>query len=328
MDAGEKRSTARALAGEVAWEINKATTVTPSALTASALLTHPKRGITSDELLDRVALHLPLLRRAGARFSETLQNPERAVEEAMQSFVASRFISRYDENGATIFQAVEGRRISLDYYRNNILHFFLPGALLAVSIRSAADVSMTTGLKAAGEDVRRHFGFISRLFDGEFVYPGGVIGGALYDRAVENLVAAGLVHLGPGGSLEVRPEERPTLALMRSQILQLLESYLIVIRTIRTLKTNIRKKEFLKRALKTGTMLYRKGDIERAEAISEVSFANAIRYALERGILREFTGLGGEGAKKKGRSELVFYWPKEGEELLERDEAAIRRLLD
>ena len=128
--------------------------------------------------------------------------------------------------------------------------------------------------------------------------------------------------------LEVRPEERPTLALMRSQILQLLESYLIVIRTIRTLKTNIRKKEFLKRALKTGTMLYRKGDIERPEAISEVSFANAIRYALERGILREFTGLGGEGAKKKGRSELVFYWPKEGEELLERDEAAIRRLLD
>ncbi len=323
----EKKAVALTLAGQVAWEINKVTTVTPSALAATALLTHEKRGISSEELMDRVLLQLPMLRQAGARFSEMLHHPERALEESMQSFVASKFITRYDEDGGTIYQTVEGRRLALDYYKSNILHFFLPGALLANAIRAAGRGAMPVGSLVPGEDVRVRFAFLSRLFAGEFIYPPGVTGGAMYDWAVEGLAEAGLIHSGQGGGIEVRPEKREAVEFLRALLLNFLDSYLVVMRTIRTLRTNIQKKEFLKRALKTGTMLYRKGDIERAEAISEVSFANAIRYALEAGILREFTGAVGAGEGRRGRGSNVFYWPKEGEDLLESTEAAILEFL-
>jgi len=323
----EKKAIAVSLAGHVALEINKVTTVTPSAVAATALLTHEKRGISSEELMERVLIQLPILRQAGARFSEMLHNPERALEEAMQSFVASKFITRYDEDGATIYQAIGGRRLPLDYYKNNILHFFLPGALLANAMWAAGEGAMSAGSLASGEDVRGRFDFLSRLFAGEFIYPPGVTGGALYDWAVEGVAEVGLIRSGPGGGIEVGPEKMQALELLRAMLLNFLESYLIIMRTIRTLRTNIQKKEFIKRALKTGTMLYRKGDIERAEAISEVNFANAIRYALEAGILREFTGLNGADESRKGRGAMVFYWPKEGEEVLERTEAAILEFL-
>jgi glycerol-3-phosphate O-acyltransferase len=65
-----------------------------------------------------------------------------------------------------------------------------------------------------------------------------------------------------------------------------LESYWIVFRSMKYLQKKPRsEKEFLKRIQSIGQKLYKLGEVERTEALSEATFQNALKLFGEKGIV-------------------------------------------
>jgi glycerol-3-phosphate O-acyltransferase len=73
----------------------------------------------------------------------TFANPEHAIEDALEQFKAAGFISEMgaeegeeDEFAEVVYSLDEEKRLHLEYYKNNILHFFVPLSFVAGSILS------------------------------------------------------------------------------------------------------------------------------------------------------------------------------------------------
>src|SRR5207237_10793565 len=69
----EKKGLVRALGHRVMWGINRASTVTPHALLAAALLAHRRRGISEKEVSERIVFLRRIATELGAPFSKLLE---------------------------------------------------------------------------------------------------------------------------------------------------------------------------------------------------------------------------------------------------------------
>ena len=153
------------LARRIAYAINGATTVTPAALAATVLLNHTRRGITRAEIHRRAAFLFSLLQDLQARISLNLQNLSWALDEALAAFTADKVLQQWDDPEGRIFTLEEARRVPLNYYKNNIIHFFLPAAFAAASFRLQGSRVVTESGFGQGID------FLFRLFRSEFIFP-------------------------------------------------------------------------------------------------------------------------------------------------------------
>ncbi len=76
------------------------------------------------------------------------------------------------------------------------------------------------------------------------------------------------------------------LAYFANILYNYFESYWIVFRSIKYLQKKPRsEREFLKRIQSIGQKLYKLGEVERAEALSEAAFQNALKLFGEKGIV-------------------------------------------
>ncbi len=76
------------------------------------------------------------------------------------------------------------------------------------------------------------------------------------------------------------------LAYFANILYNYFESYWIVFRSIKYLQKKPRsEREFLKRIQSIGQKLYKLGEVERAEALSESAFQNALKLFGEKGIV-------------------------------------------
>jgi glycerol-3-phosphate O-acyltransferase len=173
-----RRAEVALLADRVMREINRVTPVTPVALVATALLSRQRGGMPRDELLARIDHLVFDLRTLGARFASVLAvgyeraaRPYRveAIDQVIALLVESNSIEVHGPAHDAIYRVPDRRRIALDYYKNNLLHFFVPRALLAAAIlavRKESEASKRTQVRA----VREAFDALRAMFSREFSF--------------------------------------------------------------------------------------------------------------------------------------------------------------
>jgi glycerol-3-phosphate O-acyltransferase len=268
--------------------INNISVVTPFALVCAALLTYPRKGVYRRELLQIIQVLNEYLLFRGVLRSESLEHLPQAVEETLSLCETRKLITPIekeegltDELGLGGYSIDESKRPALEYYKNNILHFFLPASLVSLAILAEQ------GFEFQKDDILTDFKFLSDFFKNEFIFedkdPGGQVSQVLAyfaDRGV-------LVHID-------RQEDRYTLsasglkelAYFSNLLYNYLESYWIVFRSIKYLQKRPRsEKEFLKRIHSIGQKLHKLGEVERSEALSEATFQNALKLFGEKGIV-------------------------------------------
>jgi glycerol-3-phosphate O-acyltransferase len=269
------------LGERVLWRIARATVLLPTSLVAAALLAHPRRGMRVRELLARVERFRAFLERDGMEKGASLDHFDQAVSQALDRFSRDRRIEAHDAGGERIWAVAPEQRITLEFYKNQILHAFAPAALTAAAIRTLDDEPCSR------EAVRPTFLALVWLVRREFVFDP--------DRSVTAILDDGLAALVAHGGLAVadgryRVADRERMGEIYGLIRPLLESYLLVARCDGLLSRGL-KPDALAAALQAeGDGLLAAGAISRPEALSLVNLQNAIATLTEDGVLTATDG--------------------------------------
>jgi len=284
----EARQHGQELSYRIIQAINQISVVTPFSLVCAALLTYPRKGVYRRELLQIIQVLHDYLKAQGVPEADSLEDLTQAAEDTLALCESRKLVTPIekeegltDELGLGGYSIDETKRPLLEYYKNNILHFFLPAAMVSLSILARQ------GFEFRREQILEDYGFLQDFFRNEFIFS---------DQDPETQVTETLEYFASRGVvINIDPQEASytlsasglkDLAYFANLLFNYLESYWIVFRSIKFLQKKPRsEKEFLKRIQSIGAKLHKLGEVERTEALSEATFQNAVKIFGEKGIV-------------------------------------------
>ena len=277
------------IANKIFNRINEVTVVTSFALTSCAILLLSERGF-SGEALKKIIIRLyDYLVYSRARMSETLQdksNIDEIMKHVLHTYLYDRIIDqlkiverRKEVHIEDFYILKDDNRTRIGFYKNNIIHYFIPAAFVSCAIlRSSKDG------KAGAEDVKAGYDFLKDLFSREFVYSSK---DEIINDVLEYLKAESIITGNEAGDIIISENRVNDLLIYSKMILDQMESYYVVIKTILDLKeSRIKRNKLLINVRKTGYKMYHLGRLLLAESLSVPSFINAIDRFSNAGILK------------------------------------------
>lgn len=321
----ERKEFLKRFGAHILAEIQDVTVVTPSTVAATVLLTHDQRGIDRARFERRSRFIQRFLQVRGALFSDAWAFPEDALSEALSMFEEAKLVETIpgadrSEDIISISQVAD-RRITLDYYKNNILFHFVPAAFICTALALGRDDEEQETLAA----VRRRFDFLMGLFNEEFFFhpdkprahvlgeagrlleDEGVLQIALSERAT---ASSALASVGPDGKRQPVPDRtahelwglsdeplaedihitslsRPKSRVLIATIRNFFEAYYVVLEGASVLRRSgpMPEKELVVTLLAAGQRMFLTSNIIRSEAVSKQNVTNAVRHFRQMGVL-------------------------------------------
>ncbi len=254
--------------------IGQVTVVLPTSLVALGLLGHHRRAILDSELRARIQRMRDLLARRGALEAASLKQLDEAVASALDRFVHAGRIEAHSHEGQRLWAVRPAERITLEFYKNQVLHYLAPAGLAACSLRAQPGPIDIDGALPT-------FVHLLWLWRREFIWDP--------DASARAALAQGVADLEAHGAIEVREDGRvhvvqPALigevyGLFRS----LIESYGVVLQTSDWLP--ITREAWIAALQADEAGLLQRGAVSRPEALSLVSLKNAIDTLVEDGTM-------------------------------------------
>jgi len=282
MTVEERQSLYRKIGYEVVLEINKVSVVTPFALVASGLLSHDRRGISHEELRGILNEFYEYLSTRQVKFADTFAHRDRAIADALNIFNETGIISKVEaeeeeeEMQEVVYSLTDARRLNLEYYKNNILHFFIPLCFMATSMVKNPEDSMSLA-KIMGD-----YRFLKGLLWNEFIFDENREDAEDVTEALTYLHSRAMILTSRRDGeawVEIKSRGGIKLKPFAGLIHNYLESYWIVIRSLVYLKKKpLPQKEWLAKIRSLGDRMFRKGEVLRAEALSQANYQNAILF--------------------------------------------------
>ncbi|MBA2663371.1 MAG: 1-acyl-sn-glycerol-3-phosphate acyltransferase [Bradymonadaceae bacterium] len=320
------------LAHRIIFDINRVTTVSPTALAATVLLNNPVRGTDRLRFLQEVGFLLHFLTQPGrtARLSGTLRDALSAkrtvikrleqaqrlsdggeaaliegaargpvsveavmgeavasiMDSALAIFAANKQVVITREGDETFFSMDENARLDLSYYRNTLVHYFVPEALLATAILRFQATTIDHG------ELMAETLFLSRLFKYEWIYAERAEFENVFGRTLAYFEASSWVKIEGDeadlGRRVVVAEPAAELEFFRRMVLTFLEAYAIVASFLPELgQRPIEHGELVKAAIKQGKNDFLRGRIIFYESLSKPTFVNALRLLVDWGVLEK-----------------------------------------
>ena len=289
MTVAERQSLYRRIGYTIVRAINQVSVVTPFALTAAGLLCYDRRGISLGELREVLALFHDYLSSRRVSFAMTFADREMAVAEALNLFVQSGLISRMgaedeeEEIEEIVYSLEDDKRMNLEYYKNNILHYFLPAIFVATSILTSPEDMIPVNR------ISDDYSFFKRLFRHEFIFDDQKKDLDEVRETLSYLRDRGMIAGFDGEErawIEVKGRGRTSLLPFAGLIHNYMESYWVVVRGCYYLRTGPKaERDWLKYIRGLGARMYRKGEIRRAEALSQSNYQSAIWYLQDVNII-------------------------------------------
>jgi glycerol-3-phosphate O-acyltransferase len=273
------KNTHSSLALHIVNSINSVTPVTPLSLVATAILANHRRGFYLSELTETVDILLRFLTVYGVPLAATLGDQTNLVNETLSVLISLKIVDFLgDEQGEeeTFYYVDEDRKMELEYYKNNIIHFFNPHSLVAVSLLAG-----TEEVKDHGQIVS-DYAFLKNLFKNEFVFE--------EKEDIRESVNAGIDYFLGSNLLSRSHEIRggytitklgfDRLPIWAALAKTFLESYWIAVISVsqqknRGLKT---EEDLLKKMDYLGKRFHKLGVIDHIGALSQLNFRNAVSF--------------------------------------------------
>lgn len=274
------------LGHRIVYGINRVTRVTPTSLAALVLLAHDRPRMGLDELSERTGRALALLQHVGARLSGSLEGDAReaALREALDRFVRDRLLRTLTApDGTLIYRLDERGRSALDYYKNNILHFFVPAAVVAAAVLTASSRGSPEPTEAAVSAWARR---ISQLVKHEVSFRVGSTFEANFAEAMTLLERRGVIarHDGRWG---VSPEGEDEAHELAGLLAVFFEAYRVLGESLAGLDAGpMAEEDLLDAALRSARRRALDGRLRRPEAASKPTLRQAIDLFVAEGAVR------------------------------------------
>jgi glycerol-3-phosphate O-acyltransferase len=296
MSQAEYQACGRNLSYRIINAINRVSVVTAQSLAASAILNYPKPRFCQKELMVFVETYLSYLLSQETRLSENLEDLERAVERVLSTYADRKFIGRQktrkEDEGLgdeKWYVTWDNKRLNLEYYKNNCVHFFIPAAYTALAILSYDAFQFSASV------LHSDYEFLQDFFKYEFAYD--------VDRAPAYMVRKTLKAFIDDAILMPHATLPDTYNITAAGFRKLLcfagflktyfESYWVVLKVLKAHgRRDLVKKECMKKTRALGNQLYKKQEIDRSEALSHVNYENGLTFF-------NFKGLRGAEDKEK-----------------------------
>lgn len=282
MTVDERQSLYRKIGYDTVLEINKVSVVTPFSLVASGLLSHDRRGISFDELSAILSDFFDYLSTRQVRIAETFSHREKAVADALNIFNQTDIISKVEaeeeeeELQEVVYSLADSKRLNLEYYKNNILHFFVPICFVATAMVKHAE-DMISLSKIMGD-----YKFLKWLLWNEFIFDERRDDVDEVQDVLDYLHKKSLIVTSErDGEVWIEAKSRGLARLkpFAGLIHNYLESCWIVARSMVYLKKKpLTQKEWLAKIRPLGDRIFRKGEVLRAESLSNANYINAIKF--------------------------------------------------
>jgi len=287
MQSKEKNAFCRNLGHRTINSINSVTVVTSYGLVASAILNCPAKKFSYDALKSNVETYIKYLRAQDARLADTLvQDHGHAVRHALDAYVQSKFIelipkekeSRHLEPEYVIN---ENKRPGLEYYKNNCIAFFIPAAFTAIEILKM------DAFQLSASDLHSGYAFLQEFFKNEFAYNINLTPEYFVRKSIKTFIDDAMLvpHQTLPDTYNLTSTGFRKLKLYSNFLKTYFESYLIVLNFLmQNPKNAINAKERLKKIEASGNRMYKSREIERKEALSKVTYQNAVDFFITHGV--------------------------------------------
>ena len=201
------------------------------------------------------------------------------LEEALGLFEENEQVEVVETGDGLFYSVPDEARLELSYYRNNIVHHFVPEALLATAIhRFRAPVIEL-------DELREETHFLSRLFKYEWIYEESAEFENVFGRTLTFFERCGWVTRR-NETVQITGPFPVELRLFRRMTVSFLESYAIVAEELARLEeATFDRSKVIERALDRGKNDYLRGRIIYHESISKPTFKNALRLLEDWGML-------------------------------------------
>jgi glycerol-3-phosphate O-acyltransferase len=270
--------------------INQESVVTPFALAASAMLALPHHGVSKAEFLQISQTFHDFIAARAVGLSRTMKNLGASLQESLRNMERNKLIGKLkdddDDLEEEVFTIEDNKRLALEYYKNNIIHFLLPAAYVATSI--LAQQTFRFSVSQTLEDVI----FMKNFFKFEFVYDNELSDEKFVTDVLDTFERMEFLHrAGEGDQPFILAHSgfracQSFHGLLRNYF----EGYWLVLRGVRYLqKGNFSEKDFTKKILSLGQKALKLGLVERSECVSKIIFEDAVRLYVEKNIIIKTT---------------------------------------
>ncbi len=267
--------------------INRVTVVTSHGLVAGAILNFSKEKFSSSELHSVLATYMKYLATQNAKLADTLvSDRQRAFEKVVESYTQRKFIeplSKGNEDQDTEKKYIinKGRRLYLEYYKNTCIAFFIPAAYTAMTILER------DSFRFSASDLHAGYGFWQSFFKYEFAYDVDIPSEFHVRKSIKAFIDEGMVipHQTLPDTYDVTPTGFRKLKIFALFLKTYLESYWIALNFyMRSPQNTVNPKNRIKKITARGNRMYKRKEIERKEALSKVTYQNAIEMFSSRKI--------------------------------------------
>lgn len=290
----DHRAVTQHLATTLMRQINRGILVTPMALTATALLLSQRPAITRQEITAAVHGLLDYLRWRTVECTKRLErDPEQTIDEVLVQLRRQRLLDYHDQFEPIYYLLDHRHRPALDLSKNTMIHYLVTISTIATVLKASArpGASRAVSLAAFEEDFR----LCQSLFREEFVFATHRELRPHLKRDLNYLVERGMITLRHETDLatdpiisgiEVIPQSLDTLQIFANVLRNYFTSYHVLLQTaVQCAEAPLDVRQLCREARAYGTHLLRLGRLGDPEAISEVTFRNAIRAFTAMGVL-------------------------------------------
>ncbi|MEC8193688.1 MAG: 1-acyl-sn-glycerol-3-phosphate acyltransferase [Myxococcota bacterium] len=260
----------------------------PTGLVGLALLAQSSNSIHRTALNERIHRLFGALCTAKAPIAYSLNAPEWTPTETLKRFESSKLITRLEVGQEPIIRINPDRRITLEYYKNSVLHHVAPMSMMAAAIRSMRGAFESHPQlpmdSEAAQEIRRLFAEQVFLLRYEFTTDP--------EHDVDTLGAAALDQLHEYGAIQIENGalavgEKAHIVELAELTRNLLESSLLALRGVVALQhRDLTVKTMGKALQELGQTMLDAEQIRRPESLSLVNLNNAVRALRDEGILR------------------------------------------
>ena len=280
----ERNLTVQKVAFEVAVRINRVTPMTPTSLVTLALLGHGDRAMTVAEVVKALKNLVDYVRRRRLPTTEALDlDTAEGAQRALDVLVQSGVVSAFTEGLDSVYTIGPDQHLTAAYYRNTIIHFFVNGSIAELALLRAAEAAPDEAAQEFWDEALR----LRDLLKFEFFFADKDAFRrelreevALHDPTWESALS--------GGSEVIHALVRRFKPFSAHRTLRpFLEAYRVVGDALERHDPAepVDEAAFLATCLALGKQYRLQRRIRRAESVSKVLFATALRLARNRDLL-------------------------------------------
>jgi glycerol-3-phosphate O-acyltransferase len=277
----------RSLGHRIVYAINQVSVVTPHALTAAAILNSDRERFDFEELMAVVEVYSDRLYAVGTRLADTLiMDHRRAVMHALESYVQRKILELagadpQDPDHLSGYLLNDTKRPFLEYYKNTCVAFFIPAAFTALAILQKE------AFQFSASDLHTAYESLQELFQYEFVFDSDAPAEYHLRTVLKGFIedAVLIPHPSLPDTYNVTAAGFRKLRLFAMFLKTFLESYWVVLSFLRHGPAAAGDpKERVRKIASFGSRMHKLREITHREALSKVSFENALEFFTSQGI--------------------------------------------